>query len=65
MEGGETTALKHIHCHMQNGEPVGIRRVMQGAQPRALGQPRGLGGVGGGREVQEGGDTCIPMAESR
>ena len=21
-------------------------------------------GVGGGREVQEGGDTCIPMADS-
>ena len=22
-------------------------------------------GVGGGREVQEGGDTCIPLADSR
>ena len=24
-----------------------------------------LDGVGGGREVQEGGDICIPMANSR
>ena len=30
----------------------------------ALGQPRGVGGVGGGREVQDRGDICIPMADS-
>ena len=24
----------------------------------------GWGGVGGGREVQEGGDICIPVADS-
>ena len=24
----------------------------------------GWGGEGGGREVQEGGDTCMPMADS-
>ena len=26
---------------------------------------KGWDGVGGGREVQEGGDTCIPLADSR
>ena len=26
--------------------------------------PEGWDGVGGGREVQEGGDRCIPMADS-
>ena len=30
--------------------------MMQGAQPGALGQSRGVGGV---REAQEGGDICI------
>ena len=24
----------------------------------------GKGGVGSGREIQEGGDTCIPMTDS-
>ena len=37
---------------------------MQGTQTSALWQPRGVGCVGGGREVQEGGDICIPMADS-
>ena len=26
--------------------------------------PEGWNGVGGGKEVQEGGNTCIPMADS-
>ena len=30
----------------------------------ALWQPRGWDGVGGGREVEEGGDICIPVADS-
>ena len=33
----------------------------QGAEIAALQQPRG---VGGGREVQEGEDICIPVADS-
>ena len=37
--------------------------VAQGAQPRALYQPRGVDGVGDGRWVQEGGDICIPVAD--
>ena len=36
--------------------------ITQGAQPTALWQPRGVGC--GGREVQEGGDICILMADS-
>ena len=28
------------------------------------GQPRGWDGVGHGKEVQEGGDICIPVADS-
>ena len=39
--------------------------ITQGAQPGALGQPRGVGWDGEGREVQEGGNTCICMADSR
>ena len=35
----------------------------QGAQPGARCQ-QCWGGVGGGREGQEGGDMCIPMADS-
>ena len=42
---------------------VGICCMMQGAQSGA--HLEGWGGVGGGREVQEGGDICTPMADSR
>ena len=38
--------------------------MTQGAQTSALGQPRGVGWGGGGREFQEGGDICILMADS-
>ena len=38
--------------------------MTQGAQTGALGQPRGGGGVGGGKKAQGGGDICIPMADS-
>ena len=36
--------------------------MMQGAQIQW--QPEGWAGMGDGREVQEGGDICIPMADS-
>ena len=36
----------------------------QETQTGALYQPRGVGGEGDGREVQKGGDICIPMAGS-
>ena len=38
--------------------------ISQGTQTRALYQPSGWGGEGDGREVQEGGGICIPMADS-
>ena len=43
---------------------MGICCMTQGTQTGALWQPRGLGWGGGGREVPEGGHTCIPMADS-
>ena len=49
---------------------MGIGCVTQETQTRGLRQPRGVGwgrtwdGVGGGREVQEGGHIHKPMADS-
>ena len=40
---------------------TGICCMAQETQTGALYQPRG---VGDGREVQKGGDICIPMADS-
>ena len=40
--------------------PVEICCMTQGTQTEALYQPRG---VGDGREAQEGGDICMPMAD--
>ena len=42
----------------------GDLRVTQGAQPSALLNLEGWDGVGDGREVQEGGEICIPVANS-
>ena len=53
-----------MHYHMENRQPVGICRMTRGAQIGALGQPRGGGGVGGGKKAQEGGGICIPVADS-
>ena len=38
--------------------------MMQGAQLGAVDHLEGWGGVGGGTEVPEGGDICIPMTDS-
>ena len=43
---------------------MGISYMAQETQIEALYQPRGVGGGGRWREVQEGGDICIPMADS-
>ena len=43
---------------------MGICRMSQETQTGALYQPRGVDGEGNGREVQKGGDICIPMADS-
>ena len=38
--------------------------MMQETKATAPWQPRGLDGVGGGREIREEGDRCIPMSDS-
>ena len=37
--------------------------MIQGTQIGALQQPRGWDGEADGREVQEGGNICMPMAD--
>ena len=49
---------------MQEGWPAGMCCVPQETQTGALYQPRGVGLWGVGREVQEGGDVCMPMADA-
>ena len=47
---------------------MGICCTTQGTQTRALEKLEGWDGEGGGRKVQEqeeGGDICMPMADSR
>ena len=44
--------------------PMVICCRTQETQTGALYQPEGWGGAGEGREVQEGGDVCIPVADS-
>ena len=43
---------------------MGICSVTQGTQTGALQQAEGWGGEGDGREVWEGGDMGVPMADS-
>ena len=57
-------SLKHIHHHMQNRQLMACCCVMQGEQPDLHDNPEGRDGVGGGREVHEGKDKCMPMADS-
>ena len=41
-----------MHCEQSRGTQTGV-----------LWYPEGGGGVGGGREAQEGVDKCIPVAD--
>ena len=43
---------------------MGICCMTQGPQTEALCQAEGWDWEGDGRDVQKGGDICIPMAES-
>ena len=43
---------------------MGSRNVTQGTQTGSLWQYRRVGGEGDGREVQQGGDKGVPMADS-
>ena len=59
----ERIALKQVWYHVQNRYLVGICGIIPGAQPGALGQPRGLGRGRGRRETLEGG-IYTHMADS-
>ena len=56
----ERAAWKPIHCHVQNREPMETRCVTQGTHTGALWQPRGWGGMGGGRDYRREG-TCVHL----
>ena len=43
---------------------MGICCMAQGTQTGALWQSKGLDGEGDGKEVREGGDMSVPMADS-
>ena len=49
---------------MENKEPAGVCCMAQETQTGALRQPRGVVWEGDGKEAEEGGDVCIPMADS-
>ena len=51
-----------IICKIDNQQ--GICCMAQETQAGALYQPRGVEWEGDGREVQKGGDICMPMADS-
>ena len=53
----------NIHCHAYNRKKVGICCMTQGTQPGARDNLERWDGVGGGREVKEGGDIWIPVAD--
>ena len=60
----ERIALKHVYYHMQNGSPVEVRCMGQGARGWCAGmtQRDGIGReVGGGFRM---GNTCKSMADS-
>ena len=60
----ERAAWRYTLYHVWNGQPVGICCMTQGAQISLCDNLHGWDGVGDGREVQEGGGRCIPMADS-
>ena len=47
--------------HSRQEFPIWLRKLKQGLSINV----EGWDGEGDGREVQEGGDICIPMADSR
>ena len=49
---------------MKNRQPTGICCEAQEIQTGALYQPRGVQWEGDGREVQKGGDICVPVDDS-
>ena len=64
LEWGAIAFTQHIRCRLSNREPVGICSMTPGTQTRLCNNLEGREWVGGGREVQERGDRCMPMADS-
>ena len=57
------SSIDYTHCHVK--QPVGSCCMAQGAQLSALWRPRRAGwGEMGRREVQEGADICMLIADS-
>ena len=74
--GGKGAKHVHVHVHATRTEACTLPRVEQTASGNSLYDAassslvlcddlQGRGGVRSGREVREGGDMCVPMADSR
>ena len=61
---GKSNMETYINYHMLNRQPMGICCMAQETQPGLCINLEGQDGEGDGREVQKGGDVCIPMADS-
>ena len=59
----ERATRTYVHHRVWNRQLSGSNCIAQGSQLGALWRPRGVG-CAVGREVQEGGDTCILIADS-
>ena len=61
----ETYILHILHIlHMQNRQPMGICSMTQETQTGVCINLEGWDGEGDGSDIGEGGDICIPMADS-
>ena len=58
----ERVAWKYTRLHVKQIASGDL--LYQGAQTGALRNLKGWDGVGGRKDVQEGGDICIPMVDS-
>ena len=57
------TLKLHVNRYMYNRQPMRICCMTQETQMGTLYQPSRVDGEGVGREVQKGGNMCIPMAD--
>ena len=62
--GIERVALKDTYYHMQNRQLVESCCITQEAQLVLCDNLEGWFGMGSGREIQEGGDICMIMADA-
>ena len=63
--GTERVTWRHTHDHVWDREPAEVCSMPRGVR-LGLGESlEGWNELGGARDVQEAGDMCIPMADSR